>query len=543
MFNREKEGETIPSSPWSPFCYPIFKMLWIASTISNIGTWLHDLGAAWLMTILTNDPLWVALVQAITALSIFLLALPGGALADILDRRAYLISLQTFMMVVAGSLAVTTFLGETSPELLLFLTFCLGIGTALSTPTWLALMSELVPSKDLPPAVTLIGLSINLSRAIGPALGGIIIAAAGPAAVFAINALSFFGIIIALFAWHHPPNENILPAERLFGAMRAAVRYVRGSPALQTILLKSSAFFVFASSVWALLPLVARSNLHSGPMGYGFLFAFFGIGAVLSTILLPRLREKLNCDQLIVIGAMGFAITAFILSLSNNFYFAGGGMVLGGMSWTLVLATLTTLVQQVVSSWVRARALAIFLAVFFGGMAAGSILWGWIASHFTISIALFVSALGLMIANFLTYLFTSGQRLILDLTPSNHLPLPHTTENPRYEQGPVMVTIEYSVPSQKIESFSLAMEDLRHIRIRDGAFFWTLFQDIENRKRFVECFMIESWLEHLRQHERASISDRDVQDKVSGFHDDKTPPRVTHLIAYNRPKKKRFKIF
>lgn len=538
MPHRSKERESTTSSLLSPFQYPIFKILWITSTISNIGTWLHDVGAAWLMTILTNSPLWVAFIQAATSLSIFLLALPGGALADILERRTYLIFLQTFMMIIAGSLALTTFFGKTSPELLLFLTFCLGVGAALSTPTWLALMSELVPSKELPSAVTLIGLNINLSRAIGPALGGIIIAASGPAAVFAINALSFFGIIISLSTWKRAPSENILPAERLFGAMRAAVRYVKGSPALQTLLIKSSAFFVFASGVWALLPLVARSNLHSGPMGYGSLFASFGIGAVLGAFVMPKLREKLNCDQLILTGAMGFAVTTFILSLSSSFYFAGAGMLLGGMSWTLVLSTLTTLVQQVVASWVRARALAIFLAVFFGGMATGSILWGWVASHLTISIALFIAALGLIIANSLAYVFTSGQQLISDLTPSDHLPLPQAKENPRYEQGPVMVTVEYSVHSQKVESFSLAMEDIRHIRIRDGAFFWTLFQDIEDREKFVECFMIESWLEHLRQHERASIADRDAQDRVFRFLNGKTPPRVTHFIAYDRPKKK-----
>jgi len=539
MRPENKERKIITTSPWSPFQYPIFKILWISSTISNIGTWLHDVGAAWLMTILTNNPMWVALIQVATSLSIFLLALPGGALADILDRRIYLISLQTFMMTVAGALALTTFYGKTSPELLLFLTFFLGIGAALSTPTWLALMSELVPSTELPPAVTLVSLSINLSRAIGPALGGIIIAAAGPAAVFALNALSFFAIIISLFGWQRPPSESMLPAERLFGAMRAGIRYVRGSPAFQTLLLKSSAFFIFASSVWALLPLVARSTLHSGPMGYGVLFACFGSGAVLGTVILPKFREKLICDQLIVIGAMGFAVTTFILSLSSIFYFACGGMVLGGISWTLVLVTLTTLIQQVVSAWVRARALAIFLAVFFGGMAMGSILWGWIASHFTISLSLFVAALGLVIANFLTYVFTSGQQLITDLTPTGHLPAPLTEEKPKHGQGPVMVTIEYSIHQQQAEEFYLVMQELRLIRLREGAFFWALFQDIEERKKFVECFMVESWLDHLRQHERIAVTDRDIQQKASAYHQGKNPPRTTHFVAFDMPKKKR----
>ena len=539
MKTQDTEKNPTPDSPWSPFHYPLFKMLWITSTISNIGTWIHEVGAAWLMTTLTSNPLWVALIQAATSLSIFLLALPGGALADILDRRIYLIGLQTFMMIIAGTLALTTFSGKITPDLLLFLTFCLGIGTALSTPTWLTLMTELVSPKDLPPAVTLIGLSINLSRAIGPALGGLIIAASGPAAVFALNALSFFAIIISLFGWQRTPQESLLPGERLFGAMRAATRYVRGSPAFQILLIKSSAFFVFASGVWALLPLVARSNLHSGPLGYGLLFGAFGSGAVLGVFILPKLQEKLNCDRLILTGAFGFAITTFVLAFTSNFYCAFGGMLLGGISWTFVLSTLTTLAQQVVSTWVRARALAVFLAVFFGGMAFGSVLWGWIAFHFTISIALFIAGIGLIIANFLTYTFTSGQKLIFDFTPSGHSPAPIPAENPRYEQGPMMITIEYSLDHHQIENFYQVMQDLRTIRLREGAFFWNLFQDIENPKKFIECFMVESWLDHLRQHERMSIADRDIQDKASRFHKGNAPPRVTHFIAYEAPKKEK----
>lgn len=538
MKTRDKEKKATADSPWSPFHYPLFKMLWITSTISNIGTWIHEVGAAWLMTTLTSNPLWVALIQAAASLSIFLLALPGGALADILDRRIYLISLQTFMMIIAGTLAVTTFSGKITPELLLFLTFCLGIGTALSTPTWLTLMTELVSPKDLAPAVTLIGLSINLSRAIGPALGGVIIATSGPAAVFALNALSFFAIIISLFGWQRAPRESLLPGERLFGAMRAATRYVRGSPGFQTLLIKSSAFFVFASGVWALLPLVARSNLHSGPLGYGVLFGAFGSGAVLGVFILPKLRENLNCDRLILTGAFGFAITTFVLSLTNNYYYAFGGMVLGGISWTFTLTTLTTLAQQIVSAWVRARALAIFLAVFFGGMAFGSVLWGWVAFHYTISIALFIAGIGLVIASSLAYIFTSGQKLIFDLTPSGHSPAPVLIENPRYEQGPVMVTIEYALDHQQTENFYHIMQELRRIRLREGAFFWNLFQDIEDKKKFIECFMVESWLDHLRQHERMSIADREIQDKAGRFHKGKEPPRVTHFIAYEIPKKK-----
>ncbi|MFZ2196326.1 MAG: MFS transporter, partial [Thermodesulfovibrionales bacterium] len=390
---------------------------------------------------------------------------------------------------------------------------------------------------ELPAAVTLIGLTINFARSIGPIMAGIIIAAQGPAAVFAINALSFLGIIVSLYGWQHAPNDSILPAERLFGAMRAGIRYVRGSPALHVLFIKSSAFFIFASAVWALLPLVARVNLSSGPVGYGALFGFFGMGSVLGALALPTFREKLNCDKLIVVGASGFAITTFILAFTSNFYVACGGMMLGGLCWTVVLATLLTVVQQVVSSWVRARTLSIFLAIFFGAMAVGSILWGWIASHFTISHSLFVAALGLIIANFLAFIFTSGESLILDFTPTGHLPAPDVEEAPQYEQGPVMVTVEYFVKPQQAEHFSRSMRDLRRIRLREGAFFWTLFQDIEDRKKFVECFMVDSWLEHLRQHERISISDRVAIDKANSFHDGKESPRVIHFVAYDVPKK------
>jgi MFS family permease len=527
----KRTTKTRKDSAWIPFQYPIFKMMWIASVVSSIGTWMQDVGAAWLMTSLTKDPFLVASVQAMTALAMFLLSLPAGALADILDRRRYLIVLQAGLMVVAGGLALITFLGKTSPEFLLVMTFLLGAGAALSFPAWMAFMSELVPSKHLPSAVTLTGVSINISRAIGPALAGFIIANAGPSAVFTLNSLSFFGIIIVLKGWQRPPKESSLPAERFYGAMRAGLRYTGGSPAFQIVLIKACAFFVFASGIWALLPLIARVKLQGGPIEYGVLLTLLGCGAVLGAMFLPYLRQKLNCDQRVLAGAIGFAITTFILSSTNNFYLACGAMLLGGIAWTSVLATLITLVQQVVSTWVRARAISIFFAIFFGGMSLGSFFWGWIATHYSISIALFCAAVGLFSSNILTYLFISGENLILDHTPTHHLPAPTVKEAPKHEEGPVMVTIEYTIERNDIPAFTQAIRDLRRIRLRNGAFFWSLFKDIENPKKFVECFMVESWLEHLRQHDRISVSDRETQEKVSSFHQGNTSPRITHFVA------------
>ena len=339
------------------------------------------------------------------------------------------------------------------------------------------------------------------------------------------------------FGWERAPRESALPAERLYGAMRASLRYVWGSPALQTLLIKACAFFIFASGIWALLPLIARLQLNSGPLGYGILIGLLGFGAVVCAFLLPSIRQKLNCDQLVLMGAIGFAVSTLILALSKNFYFACGGMILGGLAWMAVLSTFMTLVQQIVHAWVRARALSILLAIFFGGMTVGSMLWGWMATHYTIPVALLIAAIGMLVCNLLTYFFISGENLIVDSTPSQFLPIPIVEEEPRYEEGPIMVTVEYIVKKDSINNFIRTMRDLRRIRLRDGAFFWSLFKDIGNPKKFIECFMVESWVEHLRQHERTTVSDQKIQEKVDACHEGKNPPQVTHFVTHKLPRK------
>jgi MFS family permease len=528
-----KETNITRETAWAPFRYHIFRMMWIASVASAIGTWMQDVGAAWLMTTLTKEPLMVASVQATTALAMFLLSLPAGALADIIDRRRYLIVLQSGLMIAAGIVALITFFGIITPYLLLFMTFSLGVGAALSFSAWIALMSELVPAKHLTAAVTLTGLSINISRSIGPALAGFIIAASGSWAVFALNAFSFFGIIIVLKSWKRQTEVSPLPGERLYGAMRAGLRYVKGSPSFQIVLIKATAFFIFASAAWALLPLIVRVQLLGGPIEYGFLLAMLGGGAVLGAIMLPSLREKLNFDQLILCGSLGFSMTTFALALSTNFYISCGAMILGGICWTFVISTLNALAQRVVSMWVKARAISIFFAVFFGGMALGSFFWGWIANEFSISTSLILAAAGLLLSNILSYLLVSVNNLILDHAPSHHFPAPVVEDEPKYDEGPVMVMVEYSIDRKNIVNFVKVSEKLRLIRLRDGAFFWTLFKDIEKPTQFFECFMIESWLEHLRQHERISMSDKDIIEKAHSFHKGKEPPKATHFVAHN----------
>ncbi|MBN9286800.1 MAG: hypothetical protein BGO43_05400 [Gammaproteobacteria bacterium 39-13] len=521
----------VEANAWPAMQNPVFRMLWIATLVSNIGTWMHEVGAAWLMTSLTTNPMWVALVQAITSLSICLLAIPAGALADIIDRRRYLIVLQSIMLITAALLAIITFWGKMTPELLLFLTFCLGAGAALSVPTWQAIIPEIVSAKDLYSAIILNGVAFNISRAVGPACAGIIIALAGSGAVFAINAVSFFGIIFALKRWKRTPSESTLPAERLLGAIRAGIRYVRGTPTLHHVMIKALAFFVFASSAWALLPLVARLELKCGPLGFGFLLACLGMGAVIGALIVLRLRRLFDGDQLIFAGALCFTLTILMLAFFENYISACIAMVLGGIAWLSVISTLNTVAQQSVASWVRARALSVYLMIFYGSMALGSVFWGWVATHYNISFSLKIAGLGLLLGNIFTYRMRLESLQIPDHTPSKDSPAPQGELSPEHDHGPIMITVEYSVNSENAEAFRRAIQDLRRIRLREGAFFWTLFQDVENHRKFIECFMAESWLEHLRYHERVSISDRRVQAKVNAFHEGKDRPKVHHFVA------------
>ncbi len=530
--------QTTKVDAWPALKDPIFRMLWVATLASNIGTWMHEVGAAWLMLSMTKNALWVSLIQAATSLSIFLLALPAGALADIFDRRRYLIGLQSSMLLVAATLASVTYWGLMTPPLLLMLTFFLGCGAALSTPTWQSIIPEIVKPEDLYSGIILNGLAFNISRAIGPAIAGFIIAALGVGAVFAINAISFCAIIFALKRWKRIPNESTLPAERFFGAIRAGLRYVRATPSLQQVMIKSGAFFIFASAVWALVPVTARLVLKCGPISYGILLACLGVGAILGAFCLQKLRKILTIDQLVFLGAMAFSLTCYLLGVIQHYYVACAALILAGFAWISVIATLNTQAQLSVSSWVRARALSVYLMIFLGSMALGSVIWGWLATQQSVKFSLLVAGFGIIISNVFTYWVKLENTQMLDHTPAKDSPAPTGEALPEHEQGPVMINVEYRVKRENQEKFMAAIAETRRIRLREGAFFWSLFHDIENHQRFVECFMVESWLEHLRYHERVSISDRKTQSKVNAFHEGSARPKVTHLFAEQVPPKK-----
>jgi MFS family permease len=530
------QAEAIPesggrSSAWSPLRIPVFRTLWIATLASNVGTWMHDVGAGWLMTSLSPSPVMVALVQTATTLPVFLLALPAGALSDIVDRRRYLIVVQLWMAVVAALLAVLTFTGITTAWALVLLTFAMGIGAAMMMPAWAAVTPELVPRAELQPAIALNSLGINIARAIGPALAGVIVAAAGTGAVFLLNAVSYLGVIVALSAWRREAPRSTLPGERFLSALRSGTRFARHAPELQAAVLRGISFFVFGSASWALLPLVAKDLEHGGPQAFGVLVASIGVGAVAGAFALPTLRRKLSRDALVAAASLLYATAMAALAALDRLALLCLAMAVSGVAWITVLSSLQVAAQAALPNWVRSRGLAVFMMAFMGSMAGGSLVWGTVAGATTIATALIVAAVGLVASAMFSGRWRISGFEQLDLSPSMHWPQPVVHEGIERDQGPVLVTIHYDVPEENTVAFLDAVRRLGTRRRRDGAFAWGIFEQTEQRHRFVESFWIESWLDHLRQHERVTGADRLLQSEIRALLVPGSRPEVAHYVA------------
>ena len=504
-------------SPWSPLRNTLFRNLWIASIVSNLGTWMHDVGAGWLMTSLSSSPSMVALVEAADSLPVMLLAMPAGALADIVDRRRLLIGVQIYFLFVISALAMLTWLELTTPWALLGFTFAVAVGTALAMPAWAAVIPELVPRDDLQSAVALNSIAINVSRAIGPAIAGVLVAAVGAWLVFALNALSCIGILVVLYGWWRERRKSSLPAERFVSAIRVGMRFVTHTRALQGVLIRGVGFFLFASATWSLFPLIVRKELGRGPEVYGVLLTCIGVGAVAGAMVLPRVRTKVSRDALVAGASALYALAALALAHVQNLTLLMLAMLATGAAWISILSALQVSAQLTLPEWVRARGLAAFIVVFMGGMGLGSVLWGQVATAIGIPSALTAAAAGMVAAVALTWRFKLGHHQMPDFTPSMAWAPPVLAENPELESGPVMVTIEYRVDPAKRTEFAAAMQEVGEMRRRNGAYYWELYHESANPAQFVETFMDESWIEHLRQHERVSVADREIQRRAKQY--------------------------
>jgi MFS family permease len=516
------------SSLWRPLRIAIFRNLLIADVVSDLGTFMQGVGAAWLMVSLGAGPIYVALTQTAASLPFFLLALPAGSAGDIVDRRKLILCTEVWMVCVAIALAGLTMAGVMSPWLLLALTFALSAGDAVETPTWRAVLPELVTKEDLEPASALNGIEFNLARAVGPALAGVLIAVGGVAAAFVANVVSFFGVILVVARWKRPVRNRTAPPETLEGATVAAIRYIRHSPKIRALLLRVGVAMFFGSALFALLPAVARSAGNSA-MGYGILLGSFGAGGVLGALILQSARSRWSTEVVVSAGVAIVGVVIVTTSLLHRLSTLGPVMLIGGGAWIVFVSLISALVQNLAPDWVRARVLAIYLLVFQGSVALGSAAWGAVAQRAGISKALMCAGLGTVATTALA-LFAKLPDATSDLSPWNHWRMPVVTKEvvAELEHGPVLVTVEYMVVAQWKTEFLDAIHRYEQVRRRDGASRWGIFHDTEAADRYLEIFLVDSWSEHLRQHERLTQAERRLEQRLRSYLAKETT--VRHLI-------------
>ncbi|HVO46373.1 MAG TPA: MFS transporter [Steroidobacteraceae bacterium] len=519
------------SSTLAPFKSRIFASIWSASLISNFGSLIQAVGASWLMTSIAPTADMVALVQASTTLPIMLLSLPAGASADIWDRRLVMVIAQAMMLSVAVVLTVCAYSGLVTPWVLLSLTFLLGCGVAVYGPAWQSSVGEQVPRADLAPAVALNSLAFNLARTAGPAIGGVIVARAGPPAAFLVNAMSYVTLIVVLVLWRRPRPQRFLPPENVLNAMAAGVRYSRLSPGIRTVLIRGLMFGLLGSSIWALMPLIARDLIGGNAVTYGVLLGAFGIGAVCGALGSTSLRQRRSNELIVRASTLGFGVAAIVTAVSSWHALSMVALMLGGACWVLALSTFNVTVQTSSPRWVVGRTVAIYQMVTFGGLAVGSWLSGLAATRFGLVQCLVGSGVAMVLSTLLGRRLPLHQPEGLNLDPSRTWSGESRAQLERLiDSGPVVVTVEYRIPVDDADRFRSAMRELRRIRRRDGARRWSLMQDMAAPDIWIERYHSPNWVEHLRRHHRFTVADQEIERRVLDFHQGDEPPRVRHLI-------------
>jgi MFS family permease len=512
-------------STWRSLREPMFRNILIAGFVSDIGAFMQGVGAAWLMVSQGAGPLLVALTQTASALPYFLVALPAGAVGDIFDRRKVILITELWMFSMAALLAVLTIFHLITPWSLLFLTFALSVGDAFEAPPWRAVLPELVPPDELMPAISLTGIEFNLARAIGPALGGLLIAVSGVATAFTLNAFSFLVVIWVIARWKRPPQSQGILRESVTGAIGAAIRWTRNAPEVLTVLGRIGSIMFFASAFWALLPIVAHA-LRPSATFYGLLLTAFGGGAVLGAMALQRARSSFSNDAMLTLGTTIFALTLWGVDAFKSVALLCLAILLGGAAWTVVMSLMSTLMQNLAPDWIRARAMAVFMLIYMGAWTGGSAFWGYVAAHEGTHFSLLAAAIGTA-ASPLLILISRLPDASVDLGAWDHWPKPVFGGDVGLGQGPVLVTVEYEVEANQAEEFLVAVQKLSRVRRRDGAYSWGIYRDTERPTHYLETFIVDTWAEHLRQHERMIMADRAIEENVDRVD---ANPKVTHFI-------------
>ena len=522
---------------FTPLRHDAFRALWFATLASNIGLWIQNAAAGWMMTMLDPRPLMVSLVQVASMLPVFMLALPGGAVADIIDRRRFLIGVQAWVLATGLLLSLLTMLDAIGPWGLLFFTFLIGAGSALTWPAWSATTPELVPREDLVSAIALNGISFNLARAVGPAIGGVALGLAGPGAAFALNAATFLVLILALVAWKRDPGaDSRLPKEHLLSAMRAGLRFVAASPAMHAAIIRACVFFFFAAAIWGLFPLLVKNRLGLGPEAFGLLLGVVGAGAVCAGFLLPALRARLDRGAMVFWASLVAAAAMGALAVVTHWLPAVLALACYGGAWIAAGSTLSAAAQLAAPAWVRARAIAIHQLSFFGCMAVGSAMSGWLGDRIGVGPTLGALAVGAAVAA------VAVRRWRLDAPATTEAsvtapPLPRPAAPAAVlsdllveGSGRVLEVVRYRIDPARRAEFLAVMGEVRRVRLRGGAATWRLYEDVADPDRWVELWAVDNWHEHLREQSRLSEVDRAILARAAALHAGEEPAEAARFL-------------
>ncbi|HVF64275.1 MAG TPA: MFS transporter [Casimicrobiaceae bacterium] len=519
------------TSAFAPLRHPTFRMLWIVWMVANVSMWMNDVATAWVMTSLTSSPTMVALVQTAATLPVFLLGLPTGALADIVDRRRFLIFTQVWSAVVATLTCLAILADTLSPALLLFLMFLNGIALAMRWPVYAAIVPEIVPRPELSAALALNGVGMNLSRVIGPVVAGALIAGAGSAYVFVLNAgLSIF-TATWLLRWKREQKTSTLPSEHIFGAIRVGLQHVRQSPHIQSVMLRVFVFFLQSIALLALLPLIARRFEGGDANTFTILLAAMGGGAIITALGLPRLRRVITRDELVRNGTLLHAAATLVMAFSPNLWVAVPAMMAAGMAWISVTNSLTVAAQMGLPDWVRARGMSIVQMSIMGGTAIGAAVWGQVASLTSVRTSLVLAAACALASIVLLRRYRVGGRAEEDLTPAGVWTTPELAIPVEPEQGPVLVTVEYHIDPARKDDFVALMRESRRIWLSNGLLAWELFHDVADAGHYIEHLIDESWAEYVRRNERVTSAYYALREQKLAFHVRDEAPILRRFVA------------
>jgi MFS family permease len=542
----QDKQENISASGLSPFKSSIYRMLWIAALFSYVGAAMYDVGASWLMTSLGPNPLFVSLITTATALPIFLFALPSGILSDIFDRRSILLITCAYMFIISTMLGILTLIGLTTPTILLILTFALGAGTTMIRTPIIPTMSGLVSRSELPAALTLNALGGNIGRVVGPTIGGFIVAAIAPWAVFFLNSASFIGMIILVSRLprksnvqqhnqHQHQQQSSLPPENIIRAIRVQMRYIRYSQAARVLIIRAGLFTLCSSALLSLLPLLAKRELGLDSTGFGMLLGSFGMGAIVGGIvILPRLRPKASVESLITGSISLLAIVTFTMGYARDFRILCIVMGLGGAAYITILSIFYTIGMKSAPKWIGARVLAVFLLILNGGLVIGSVIWGTVANIFGIPITLSVASLALAATIIARKRYSSTLLDDLDFTPvSDHWSLPpQSLIDPSQNENQALITIEYNkIDPNLSDEFEQSVHELGRILKSEGMAYWELFQDPADIGHYIEIRIADTWTDHIRQHEYVTKNVQVMENRIRELIKDCPQPIISHYIG------------